>query len=326
MQSALVTGGAGFIGSHLVSRLVAQKVWVRVLDNLSTGEASNLDAVRRQVEFVEGDVRNAVACRSACRDVDVVFHMAAMVSVPQSVLDPLQSDAVNAGGTLNMLLAARDQGVGRFVFTSSAAVYGNTAVIPAHEGLLPQPKSPYGVQKLIGEQYARNFTELYGLQTVSLRYFNVYGPRQNPYSQYSAAIPKFIMRLLSGESPIVYGDGEQTRDFCYVDDIVSANLLAAETAAPEAMGGVFNIGSGQRLSLNDLLRHLNKLIGVPLPAEYQPERTADIRHSGADISHARAVLNFSPQVDLPTGLKATYNYYRSSPHIRSRPTPEHLNA
>jgi nucleoside-diphosphate-sugar epimerase len=311
MKSALVTGGAGFIGSHLVRQLVARDIRVRVLDNLSSGFMENLAGTAKQVEFMEGDVRNAVACRNACRDIDVVFHLAALISVPQSVKDPIHSDAINTGGTLNMLIAARDQHVKRFVFTSSAAVYGNTSVALAHEQLLPAPMSPYGVQKLVGEHYARNFHALYGLETVSLRYFNVYGARQNPNSQYSAVIPRFITRLLTNHAPIVFGDGEQTRDFCSVDDVVTANLLAALTADPSASGGVFNIASGVRISLNALLDQLAEVTGIAIEARYESERVADIKHSGADISRATAILGYVPAVNLRTGLAATYAYYRS---------------
>jgi nucleoside-diphosphate-sugar epimerase len=312
MQNALVTGGAGFIGSHLVSHLLAQNYRVRVLDNLSTGSLANLEPYGKQVEWVEDDIRNAVACRAACRDIDVVFHLAAFISVPQSVQDPIQSDAINTGGTLNLLLAARDLGVRRFVFSSSAAVYGNTETVPAHEGVLPAPMSPYGVQKLMGEHYARNFTQLYGLETVCLRYFNVYGPRQNPYSQYSAVIPRFITRLLADQVPIVFGDGEQTRDFCFVEDVVAANLRAAQTAVPEALGGVFNIASGVRLSLNTLLQQMAEILGKRTPPQHEAARVADIRHSGADITLASRVLGYTPQVDLPRGLAATCAYYSAT--------------
>jgi nucleoside-diphosphate-sugar epimerase len=313
MEHALVTGGAGFIGSHLVRELGKQGIKVRVLDNLSSGRIANLGGLGRKIEFIEGDIRNAVACRNACRGVDVVFHLAAMVSVPQSIVDPVQSDAINIGGTLNLLLSARDHRVRRFVFSSSSAVYGDTQTLPTHEQMLPCPTSPYGVQKLTGEHYARNFTRLYGLETICLRYFNVYGPGQDPQSDYAAAIPAFICRLLAGQAPIIYGDGEQTRDFCSVKDIVSANLLASETNDVDAIGNVFNIASGCRISLNRLLSDIQKAAGSEISPCYEAPRIGDIRHSGADITHARNVLGFVPKVHLATGLKETFAYYRSLP-------------
>ncbi len=310
MQQALVTGGAGFIGSHLVAELIRRGIAVRVLDNLSSGDPDNLKGFGKQIVFHDGDIRNAVACRNACRGVDTVFHLAALVSVPQSVADPVQSEAINSGGTLNLLLAARDSKVRRFVFSSSAAVYGDTDVIPTPEKTLPAPNSPYGIQKLMGEHYARNFTRLYGLETVSLRYFNVYGPRQNPRSEYAAVIPKFLTRLLAGEAPLVFGDGEQTRDFCSVRDVVAANLLAAETTNPEAIGSVFNVAGGKRISLNTLLAQIQEVSGLTLPARYEAARSGDIRHSGANIRRARALLGFKPRVTLAAGLKETLDFYR----------------
>jgi nucleoside-diphosphate-sugar epimerase len=311
MKSVLVTGGAGFIGSRLVKELARSGIAVRVLDNLSSGLAERLDGLGRKIELVEGDVRNAVACRNACRGVDTVFHLAALVSVPQSVADPVRSDAINSGGTLNVLLAARDSGVRRLVFSSSSAVYGDTEVIPTTEAVMPLPTSPYGVQKLTGEHYARNFSRLYGLETVSLRYFNVYGPGQDPSSPYAAAIPKFLTRLLRGESPSVFGDGEQTRDFCYVDDVVAANICAATATEPSAIGTVFNIAGGVRISLNALLPQIQACLGTAIPIHYEPEREGDIKHSGADISRARAALGFVPRTSLETGLRETTGYYRS---------------
>ena len=310
MKSALVTGGAGFIGSHLVRALVAQNVAVRVLDNLSSGSAVSLEGLGKKIELVEGDVRNAIACANACRGMDVVFHLAALVSVPQSVADPIQSDAINSGGTLNLLIAARDRQVKRFVFSSSAAVYGNTDVIPTGEDVLPDPLSPYGAQKLSSEHYARLFAHLYGLETVCLRYFNVYGPGQNPHSAYAAAVPRFLTGLLAGNAPVVFGDGEQTRDFCAVADVVAANLLAATSPRPEAIGGVFNVAGGRRVSVNTLLDHMRDVTGISLPTQYAPARAGDIRHSGADIGRACAVLDFKPRVDLPAGLRDAAVFYK----------------
>lgn len=312
MQHALVTGGAGFIGSHLVRELLKRGITVRVLDNLSSGNPDNLEGLGGKIDFQQGDVRNAIACRNACRGVDTVFHLAALVSVPQSVADPVQADAINIGGTLNLLLAARDQRVKRFVFSSSSAVYGDTEIIPTPETTLPLPTSPYGVQKLTGEHYARNFTLLYNLETVCLRYFNVYGPRQNPNSAYAAVIPKFLTRLVEGQSPTVFGDGEQTRDFLAVQDVVAANLLAAETTKPDAVGSVFNIAGGVRTSLNELLALMRDLTGKNIPADYQPPRAGDIVHSGADITRAKTILGFTPQFTLADGLRKALEYYASS--------------
>jgi UDP-glucose 4-epimerase len=287
-------------------------VAVRVLDNLASGSVENLEGCSKKIEFMEGDIRNAVACRNACRGVDTVFHLAALVSVPQSVADPVQSDAVNIGGTLNLLLAARDYQVKRFVFSSSSAIYGDTEVLPTHERVLPMPASPYGVHKLTGEHYARNFTRLYGLETVCLRYFNVYGPRQNPRSEYAAVIPKFLTRLLAGQAPTVFGDGAQTRDFCYVGDLAAANLLAAETTNGEAVGSVCNIASGKRISLNALLDLMRTVTGTDIPAAYEAARPGDILHSGAAIRRAKAVLGFAPKVELVDGLRETMEYYRQA--------------
>jgi UDP-N-acetylglucosamine 4-epimerase len=304
MQRALVTGGAGFIGSTLVRALVERGVAVRVLDNFSSGSRDRLRGLEGSIEIVEGDIRDAAICGDACRDVEVVFHLAAQLSVPRSIADPLLSDAVNTGGTLRMLHAARAGGARRFVFSSSSAVYGDTDVVPTPERVLPEPASPYGVQKLAGEHYCRIFTRLYGLPTVSLRYFNVYGPGQDAQSEYAAVIPKFLARLRAGQSPIVFGDGEQTRDFCHVEDVVAANLLAAETTNNEALGGVLNVAGGSGASLNDLLRLLRAATGADLPAVYEAERPGDIRHSVADITRARETLGFSPAVSLEVGLRA----------------------
>lgn len=304
MKRALVTGGAGFIGSSLVRALVERGVAVRVLDDFSSGSRDRLRGLEGSVEIIEGDIRDAAACGDACRDVEIVFHLAALLSVPRSIADPLHSDAVNTGGTLRMLLAARASGARRFVFSSSSAVYGDTTVIPTPERVLAEPASPYGVQKLAGEHYCRIFTRLYGLETVSLRYFNVYGPGQDAQSEYAAVIPKFLARLRAGQPPIVFGDGEQTRDFCHVADVVAANLQAAETTNNEALGGVLNVAGGAGASLNDLLRLLGAVTGVDLPAVHEAERPGDIRHSVADITRARETLGFSPAVSLEEGLRA----------------------
>jgi nucleoside-diphosphate-sugar epimerase len=308
-KSVLVTGGAGFIGSHLTRSLLNEGARVRVLDNCSNGRRINLADVARQVDFCEGDIRNAIACRNACRGIEVVFHLAAYISVPGSLRDPVTADAVNIGGTLNMLLAARDCGVRRFVFSSSAAVYGDTDVLPTPEEALPFPLSPYGVEKLYGEHMARLYHQPGAMETASLRYFNVYGPGQNPLSDYAAVIPRFITQLLARESPVIYGDGEQTRDFLYVEDVVRANLLAAR--AKEPGGGVYNVAGGQAVSLNALYGALCEATGVRRRARRGPERSGDIRYSAAEISRAREVLGFEPAFDLPEGLRRTVEYFRS---------------
>jgi nucleoside-diphosphate-sugar epimerase len=243
--------------------------------------------------------------------VGTAFHLAALVSVPQSVEDPAFADAVNIGGTLNLLLAARDAGVGRLVFSSSSAIYGDTDVVPTHEEVLPDPLSPYGIQKLASEHYARAFTRLYGLETVILRYFNVYGPRQNPASAYAAVIPKFVTSLLAGQAPTVFGDGEQTRDFCYVGDVVAANLLAAGPLDPASIGRAYNVAGGRRTSLNDLLVVLRDILHSEVAAAHGPERAGDIRHSGADIRRAASGLGFVPAVSLAEGLSLTVDDFRA---------------
>ena len=309
MERVLVTGGAGFIGSHLARELVAKNYVVRILDNFASGDPANLEGLQRKTEFMEGDVRNAVACRNACRNVDRVYHLAALVSAPQSALDPVQTDAVNNGGTLNLLLAARDYNVKRFVFGSSCAVYGEAALFPTPETALPAPTSPYGLQKLTGEHYCRIFTRLYGLETVSLRYSHIYGPRQNVNGADAAVIPKFFAQLLKGESPTVFGDGEQTRDFCFVKDAVAASLLAAETSNPKALGSVFNIGSGKQTTINELLKQIQNLTGAETAPQRSDERPGDIRHSCADIMRAKEILGYAPKITLRAGLKETFAFY-----------------
>ena len=309
MNCALVTGGAGFIGSHLVQALLELGVTVRVLDNLSGSSPDCINILRNGVKLIQGDVRDLKVCSLACQGVDVIFHMAAQVSVPVSVSDPLLSDTVNTGGTLNMLIAARENGISRFVFSSSAAVYGEVATAPVCETALPLPSSPYGAQKLFGEHYARLFSSLYGLPTVSLRYFNVFGPRQNPQSSYAAAIPKFIDRILSNDTVQVYGDGTQTRDFCYVEDVVQANILAATTSSANAIGGIYNVGSGESTSINSLLACLESLLNHPIPVQYIPKRLGDIEHSLADTRLALSDLNFTARTSLKDGLERTLEYF-----------------
>lgn len=303
MKSVLVTGGAGFIGSHLVDALAARGMRVRVLDNLCTGTLANLEDSLNRIEFLRGDIRDGETCQEACRGIDVLFHQAALPSVPRSIADPWTSHATNADGALQMLVAARDQGVRRVLFASSSSVYGETPISPKHEGIPPGPLSPYAIQKLIGEQYCRVFHSLYALETVALRYFNVFGPRQTPDSPYSAVIPRFVAAALRGESVTLHGDGLQSRDFTYVANVVRANLLAAE--APDVAGRVFNVGCGTSHSLHDLCRGIEAATRRPLRIESAPAREGDVRHSLADITEARARLGYDPIVSFQEGLTLT---------------------
>ena len=299
----LVTGGAGFIGSHIVDALLGQGMCVRILDNLSTGNINNLRHCRSDVEFIEGDLRDLAACYRACKGVETVFHQAALPSVPRSIADPLTSHAVNVDGTLQLLMAARDEGVRRFIFASSSSVYGNTEVCPKHEGLTPCPLSPYAINKLTSEHYCQVFHSLYGLETVTLRYFNVFGPRQDPNSPYSAVIPKFIAAALHGEAVTVNGDGSHSRDFTHVDNVVQANLLASWV--PGAAGNVFNVGCGSSRTLSDLCRGIEAATGRALRVHHGPAREGDVRHSMADISAARARLRYHPAISFQLGLERT---------------------
>ena len=309
MKLALVTGGAGFIGSHLVEGLLARGVAVRVLDNFATGRLENLAAVTGKIELLEGDVSNLTTVRSAVRKVDVVFHEAALPSVERSVKNPLESNEVNITGTLNVLLAARDEKVQRVVFAASSAAYGNSLVLPKEETMMPEPLSPYAVSKLAAEQYARIFHELYGLSTISLRYFNVFGPRQDPTTQYAGVIAKFITCALEGKPFPIFGDGEQSRDFTYVSNVVDANLLAAEAKLEGAL--MMNIAYGQRASLNQIVDMLNELTGQNLATQFLPERAGDVRHSHASLKRAKEMLGYAPKVDLLEGLRRTLEWYRS---------------
>lgn len=304
----LVTGGAGFIGSNLVASLVHRGAQVRVLDNFSTGRRENLADLAGDFEMVEADIRDLEAIRPAFEGVEFVLHQAAVPSVPRSVADPLTSHATNATGTVNVLLAAHDAGVRRVIVASSSSVYGDNPRLPKSEDMVPMSLSPYAASKVATEAYARTFWHVYGLETVCLRYFNVFGPRQDPASQYAAVIPKFITALLAGERPTIFGDGEQTRDFTYVGNAVQANLLA--TQAQGAAGGVFNIACGQRTSLNDLVRMLNELLGTDIEPIYEPARAGDVKHSLADVSAARSVLGYKPEVAFADGLRITMEAYQ----------------
>jgi len=306
MAAFLVTGGAGFIGSSLVRRLLGVGHSVRVLDNLSTGFKSNLEECLNRIELMEGDVSEFAVCKSAVAGVDYILHEAAIPSVQRSVDDPIRSNNANVTGTLNMLVAARDAKVKRFVFASSSSVYGDTETLPKVETMPENPLSPYALTKHAGEEYCVLFYRTYGLPTVALRYFNVFGPRQDPHSPYSAVISRFVEAALAGRRPVVNGDGEQSRDFTYVENVVDANLLACEANGVEGM--VFNIGTGERRSLNDLLRSLSSLVGRNLEPEYANARLGDVRHSQADIGRARRYLRFEPKVSFLAGLERTLNW------------------
>jgi UDP-glucose 4-epimerase len=309
MSLCLVTGGAGFIGSHLTEALVAGGYPVRVLDDFSTGDPANLARVRSQIELLEGDVGNLEMVREAMRDVEVVFHQAALPSVPRSIADPLSTHHACATGTLNVLLAAREAEVRRVVYAASSSAYGNSQRLPKGENDPTNPLSPYAVAKLAGEYYCQAFTQVYGLETVRLRYFNVYGPRQSPDSPYAAVIPLFLRAMLAGQSPHIHGDGLQSRDFTFVADAVRANLLAAE--APAAVSGkVYNIACGRRTTLLDLVARINSLLGTAILPTHGPSRPGDVRHSQADISAAGADLGYQPQVDVEAGIRLCLDAFR----------------
>ncbi|GMV96934.1 MAG: SDR family oxidoreductase [Phycisphaerae bacterium] len=308
MATYLVTGGAGFIGSHIVERLVRDGQPVRVLDDFSSGKRENLAGFGSKVEVVEGDLRRPEDCRRACRGVEVVFHQGAVPSVPKSVADPATTHAVNVDGTFNLLMAAREAGCRRVIYAASSSAYGESAELPKRERALPEPLSPYAVNKLVGEYYCRVFSACYGLETLSLRYFNVFGPRQDPRSQYAAAIPAFVTAILRDQPPTVYGDGEQTRDFTYIDNVVHANLLAAK--APRARGEVLNVACGERVSVNAIIRQINELLGKKIKPVYAPERPGDVKHSLADITAARELIGFEPVVGFDEGLRRAIDWYR----------------
>ena len=297
----LVTGGAGFIGSSLAHRLLELGHDVRVLDNFSTGNRANLAEIADEIEIVEGELRSYERVHNATRGVEIVFHQGALPSVPRSVQDPLTTGAVNVEGTLNVLLAARDEDVRRVVFASSSSVYGNTGTLPRVETEFPDPISPYAVSKLAAERYCVSFARVYGLETVTLRYFNVFGPRQDPTSQYAAVVPRFIATIDAGEPVPIYGDGEQSRDFTYVDNVVEANVLAAEVDG--ASGAVLNVATGEPRSVNGLADAIGDVLGKPVEREFLPPRPGDVRDSWADVGEARRVLAWEPRVGLEDGLR-----------------------
>ncbi|HEY6217520.1 MAG TPA: SDR family oxidoreductase [Pyrinomonadaceae bacterium] len=308
---ALVTGGAGFIGSHIASALIAEGARVRILDDLSTGHRENLDEIGGGIDFIQGSVADEELLNKALEGVELVFHEAAIPSVPRSVEEPRQTHIASVDGTFSLLVAARDQKVRRIVYAASSSAYGDQPTLPKSEQMLPDPLSPYAVAKLVGEYYCQVFTRVYGLETVSLRYFNVFGPRQDPGSQYSGVVSRFISALLSNERPVIYGDGEQSRDFTYIENVVFANLSAAE--APNAAGKVINVANGERITLNQLLSELKDLTGKQdVTAEYLEPRIGDVRHSLADISLARQLLGYESKVDLREGLQRTIDWWTSS--------------
>lgn len=305
----LVTGGAGFIGSNTVDELVRRGHAVTVLDDLSAGKEANLAKVRQQITFIRGSITDREPVEKACQGADYVIHLAARTSVPRSVKQPLETNQINVDGTLNVLVAARDAGVRRVVFASSSSIYGDTPTLPKHEGMPPAPISPYGVSKLVGELYGRVFHRTYGLDFVALRYFNVFGPRQDPGSPYSGVLSLFIAAMLNGGDPNVYGDGEQSRDFTFVENVVAANLQACE--APGIGGRAFNLGTGGRYTLNYTLRLLGEFAGKPAKAKYGPPREGDIRDSQADISLAAQSFGYKPQINFEDGLRRTWDWYSS---------------
>jgi len=306
----LVTGGAGFIGSNTVDELVRRGHSVVVLDDLSSGKEDNLAEVRNKITFIKGGITDIEVVRKAMHEAEYVLHLGARTSVPRSVKDPIETNKINIDGTLNVLVAAKDLKVKRVVFAASSSAYGETPTLPKVETMQPQPISPYGVTKFVGELYAQTFGRCYGLENVSLRYFNIFGPRQDPGSPYSGVLAKFCTAFLEDTPPVVFGDGEQTRDFTYVENAVHANLLACE--APNVSGKVFNVGVGGRVSLNEVLRELGKITGKTMEAKYEPPREGDIRDSQADISQAREFLGYKPQVSFEEGLARTFEWYRET--------------
>ncbi|MFW6188846.1 MAG: SDR family oxidoreductase [Planctomycetota bacterium] len=308
MTTYVVTGGAGFIGSNIVDRLVQEGHDVRVVDDFSTGHERNLARVADRTELLRGSVCDTELLRRACEGADCVLHQAALASVPRSIENPVATNEANVEGTLKVLKTADECGVRRVVYASSSSVYGDSPRLPKREEMTPRPKSPYAVSKLAGEHYCTVFDEVYDVEAVALRYFNVFGPRQDPTSQYAAVIPIFVKCILEGERPEVFGDGEQSRDFTFVEDVVEANLQAAR--APEAAGRVCNLGCGRRFTLNELLELLAQITGREVDPEYGPERPGDVRHSEADISLARQSFGYDPQISFEEGLRRTVQWYR----------------
>jgi UDP-glucose 4-epimerase len=309
MRESLVTGGAGFIGSHIAQTLVERGERVRILDNFATGRRANLAGFADKITLIEGDLNEPEALRRAVKGVEVIYHEAALPSVPRSVADPIGCNQANVDGTVALLWAAKEAGVRRVVYAASSSAYGDAPQFPRVETIRPEPLSPYAVAKLAGEYYMRAFTECYGLETVSLRYFNVFGPRQDPKSQYAAAVPLFTTAILEDRSPTVFGDGEQSRDFTYVANVVRANLLAAD-APSKAAGKVFNVGCGDKVTVNQVIAAINRILGKNVPSVFATPRAGDVKHSHADISLARELLGFEPVVSFDDGLKQTVEYFK----------------
>jgi len=312
MALYLITGVAGFIGSSLARALLSRGEQVRGVDNFATGKRENIAEISDRIDFREADIGDLDAMHQACAGVDFVLHQAAIPSVPKSVLDPLGSNRANVDGTVNVLIAARDAKVKRVVYAASSSAYGDTPTLPKREDMCPDPISPYAVAKLASEQYMISFYRCYGLETVCLRYFNIFGPRQDPSSPYSGVLAKFTTQMLSGEQPTIFGDGETSRDFTYIDNAVDANLLASKAPAGRAAGQMFNVATGRRVTLNETYKLLQELTGYRSQPKYSPERAGDVKHSLADISKAEAGLGYKPTVSFETGLKRTVEWYRES--------------
>lgn len=303
----LVTGGAGFIGSNIAKSLVEKGYAVRVLDNFATGQRTNLEPFIKDIELIEGDIRDFWTVVKATKGVDYILHQAALPSVARSIDNPLTTTEVNINGTLNILEAARFNEVQRIVYASSSSIYGDSPEMPKNEEMRPMPKSPYAITKLAGEEYCLSFFNLYGLETVALRYFNIFGPRQNPFSQYSAVIPKFINMLKNGQNPTIWGDGTTSRDFTYIDNVVNATVLACEKKA--AAGNVINIACNKAFTLNELVKKLNNIVGTDIPPIYGPEKIGDVKYSLADITKAKKILGFEPEIDFDEGLRRTVEWF-----------------
>lgn len=322
MAIYLITGIAGFIGSSLARAVLAQGDEVRGVDNFSTGKRANLDGIVSKIDLREVDLLDLEAIKNACRGVDYIFHEAAIPSVPKSVLDPLGSNRANIDGTVHLLIAARDAKVKRVVYAASSSAYGDTPTLPKHEGMLPNPNSPYAVAKLAGEYYMTSFCRCYGLETVSLRYFNIFGPRQDPTSPYSGVLAKFITQMLNGEPPTIFGDGAQSRDFTYIQNAVDANLLAMKAPASQAAGQIFNVATGKRADLNQAFQLLKQITGYTGDVKYGPERSGDVKHSLADLSRTEKHLGYKPTIDFEEGLRQTVEWYREQSAKAGKPAPQ----